>query len=145
MKKILLILAVAVFGVVSVNAQTAKEVEATQRKMMAASTPCNGAPEAFKTFIAKFATDSTFMAERIMLSDEQSEKYGELLVPSTFTIVTPYDKEGDGELYYQSWGELQYNKVYLSCGWVDSYDEHTFEFTRQKGGYWYLTKIVPGE
>ena len=57
MKKLLLAIVMA-FTLSAVSfAQTAAEVNATQKKMMAASTPCNGAPEAFKTFIAQFSTD----------------------------------------------------------------------------------------
>lgn len=143
MKKILIALTMLLGIAVSSNAQTAAEVKATDAKMMAAKTPCNGAPEAFKTFIAKFSTDAEFLNSRLALTDEQREKYADLLVPANFTAKTPFDK--DGEEYYQAWGELQYNKVYLCCGWVDSYDTHTFEFTRGKGGLWTLSKIVPGE
>ncbi len=124
-------------------AQTAAEVNATQKKMLAASTPCNGAPEAFKTFIEKFSTDKDFMDSRISVTADQREKYADLLVPANFVAKAPYDK--DGETLYQSWGELQYNKVYLCCGIVDEYDTHTFEFTRDKKGLWTLSKIVPGE
>lgn len=143
MKKILLALVMLVgFSAVSF-AQTAAEVKATEKKMMAASCPSNGAPEAFKTFIAQFSTDKDFMESRLALTPEQREQYAELLVPSSFTAKTPFDK--DGEEYYQAWGELQYNKAYLDCGWVDSYVTHTFEFTRGAGGKWQLSKIVPGE
>ena len=143
MKKLLLAIVMAFTRSAVSFAQTAAEVNATQKKMMAASTPCNGAPEAFKTFIAQFSTDKDFMESRITLTADQREKYADLLVPADFVAKTPFDK--DGEEYYQAWGELQYNKVYLCCGWVDSYDTHTFEFTRGEGGKWFLSKIVPGE
>lgn len=142
--KTLLIALAMILGIASAaQAQTAAEVKASDAKMMAAKTPCNGAPEAFKTFIRKFSTDKDFMTSRLSLTPEQRATYAEILVPSSFTAKTPFDK--DGEEYYQAWGELQYNKVYLCCGWVDSYDTHTFEFTRGQGGLWYLSKIVPGE
>ncbi len=143
MKRIFLALVMLV-GLSAVSfAQTAADVAASQKKMTASSAPCNGGPEAFKTFIEKFSTDKDFMESRLSLTADQREKYAELLVPADFVVKAPFDK--DGEEYYQAWGEIQYNKVYLCCGWVDLYDTHTFEFTRGKGGLWYLSKIVPGE
>ncbi|MDO5395967.1 MAG: hypothetical protein Q4F07_08395 [Bacteroidales bacterium] len=124
------------------HAQTASEVNATQKKMMAASAPCNQGPEAFKTFIEKFNTDADFLKERLKISDAQREKFADLLVPGNFSAKTPFAKDDDQ--WYQSWGEIQFAKVYLDCGWVDSYVEYTFEFIRD-GGKWYLGKIVAGE
>lgn len=124
------------------TAQTAADVEATVKKMMAASTPCNQGPEAFKDFIAKFSTDKDFMESRIKLSADQRAKFADLLVPSNFTAKTPFAKDGDE--YCQTWGELQFGKAYLECGWVDSYVTHIFEFVRD-GGKWYLGKVVVEE
>lgn len=143
MKRFTKILALLVFALsgsfVAANAQTAAEVEATNKKMLAASTPCNQGPEAFKDFIAKFSTDQAFMESRIKLSPELKEKYASVLVPGEFTAKAPFDK--DGEEWYQAWGELQWGKVYLQCGWVDSYVEYIFQFNRE-GGQWYLSNIV---
>ena len=140
--RILFLSLIAVFAF-SIKAQTAAEVQATVKKMENASTKCNGAPEAFKTFIAQFSTDKDFFNSRLQLTDEEKTKYAEILVPENMTAKEPYEKDDD--MYYQAWGELQYNKAYLDCGWVDSFVTHTFEFTRGKGGKWYLTHIVPGE
>lgn len=138
--KVIILTFIAVFAVtLNVNAQTKAEVEASNKKMLAASTPCNKAPEAFKDFIAKFSTDQEFLNSRLKLSPEQRSKYADLLVPDNFIAKAPFDK--DGEEFFQMWGELQYNKAYLECGWVDSYVEHIFEFIRD-GGKWYLGKIV---
>lgn len=126
----------------SAVAQTAAEVEATNKRMLSASTPCNQGPEAFKDFIAKFSTDRDFMESRIKLSAEQRQQYANLLEPSEFTAKKPFDK--DGEEWYQSWGELQFAKAYLECGWVDSYVEYIFEFIRENGK-WYLGKVVAEE
>ena len=53
--KSLIIAIVALFmGVASMNAQTAKEVQATITKMESKTALCNKGPEAFNTFIAKF-------------------------------------------------------------------------------------------
>lgn len=125
------------------NAQTAAEVNATVKKMEAASAPCNKAPEAFKTFIEKFNTDKDFLESRLAVDDAQRTKFADILVPGNFKAMTPAPK-GDDE-WYQSWGELQYNKAYLDCGWVDSYVEYTFEFIRNKSGLWTLAKVVAGE
>lgn len=138
-KLMLLIVAMICGSLVGVNAQTAAEVEATNKKMMAASTACNQGTEPFKNFIAKFSTDKEFMESRIKLSAEQREKYAAELVPETFTAKTPFAKDGDE--WYQDWGELQYNKTYLECGWVDSYVEYIFVFER-KDGKWYLSDVV---
>jgi len=143
MKTLFISLALILGLAVGANAQTAADVKASQTKMMAPSTPCNGAPEAFRTFIEKFSTDSEFMESRLNITPEQREKYADLLVPANFKAMTPVER--DGEEYYQAWGELQYNKAYLCCGYVDLYDTHTFEFKRGQGGLWYLFKVVPGE
>ncbi len=126
----------------SVNAQPAAEIEATVKKMENPATPCNKAPEAFNSFIKKFSTDEAFMKSRISLPEKELTDFAEVLKPENMTAKLPYEKDGDE--FYQSWGELQYNKAYLECGIVDSYCTHTFEFTR-KGGLWHLTHIVPGE
>lgn len=127
----------------SAYSQTAEEVQETIARMQKASTPCNGAPEAFKDFVAKFSTDREFFDSRLNLPEEEMTKYADILVPENMDAKTPFEKDDD--FYYQAWGELQYNKAYLDCGWVDSYVTHTYEFTRGKGGKWYLTHIVPGE
>lgn len=132
-------MALAMLAAVGTQAQTASEVNASQKMMTTASTPCNQGPEAFKQFIVKFNTDSTFMAQRLALTPEQKAEYGHLLKPGNFEAKVPYDR--DGEECYQCWGELQYNKAYLDCGLVDSYVEHTFEFVR-RNGVWYLGKVV---
>ena len=139
-KKSIIVAAFALIaGITPLMAQTAAEVEATNKKMLAASTPCNQGPEAFKDFIAKFSTDNEFMDSRLKLSPELREKYASVLVPSEFTAKKPFEK--DGEEWYQAWGELQFGKAYLMCGWVDSYVEYIFEFTRQNGK-WFLSNIV---
>lgn len=143
--KFIKFLAVAVFalaGALGANAQTAKEVKATETKMMAAATPCNQGPEAFKQFIQKFNTDQTFLDSRLKITDAQKEEYAAILHPGNFEAKVPFAKDGDE--FYQSWGELQFAKAYLDCGWVDSYVAYTFEFIRVNGK-WYLGKIVPGE
>ena len=137
--KIILLLGVVLIGTVAVNAQTAAEVNESNQRMLNPSTLSNKGPEAFKNFIAKFSTDQDFMESRIKLSAEQKKEYGNLLVPGNFKAMTPFAK--DGEEWFQMWGELQYNKAYLTCGWVDSYVEYTFEFIRV-GGKWYLGKVV---
>ena len=111
--KSLIIAIVALFmGVASMNAQTAKEVQATITKMESKTALCNKGPEAFNTFIAKFSTDEEFMNSRIKLEKEsQLTEFAELFVPSNFTAKEPFAKDGD--MYYQSWGELQYQKTYL--------------------------------
>ena len=53
-------------------------------------------------------------------------------------------QDRDDDMYYQSWGELQYQKTYLYCGWVDSYLTHTFQFERIDGK-WYLYRIIADE
>lgn len=129
-------------SMVSMNAQTAEEVDASNKRMLSASTPSNKGPEAFKDFIAQFSTDPEFMESRLKLTPDQRGKFAEAIVPSEFTAKAPFQK-GDDE-WYQMWGELQYNKAYLMCGWVDSFVEYTFEFTRQNGK-WYLSNIVAEE
>ena len=141
--RILALLAVFAAGCASMQAQTAAEVNATQKKMTAATAPCNKGPESFKTFIEKFNSDAEFLNSRVAIDDAQREKFASLLVPGNFCAKTPAPK-GDDE-WYQSWGEIQYNKVYLDCGWVDSYVEHTFEFVRNAKGEWTLGKVGAGE
>lgn len=142
--KSLIIAIVALFmGVASMSAQTAKEVKETVAKMESKTALCNKGPEAFNTFIAKFSTDEEFMNSRIKLEKEsQLTEFAELFVPSNFTAKEPFAKDGD--MYYQSWGELQYQKTYLDCGWVDSYVTHTFQFERIDG-VWYLRNIIADE
>lgn len=141
--KSLILAVVAIFlGIASANAQTAQEVKETVAKMESKTALCNKGPEAFNTFIAKFSTDEEFMKSRIKLSEDQSTEFAELLVPSNFTAKEPFAKDDD--MYYQSWGELQYQKTYLYCGWVDSYLTHTFQFERIDGK-WYLHKIIADE
>lgn len=141
--KSLIIAIVAMFiASSSLSAQTAKEVQATVAKMESSSVLCNKGPEPFKTFIAKFSTDEEFMKSRLKLSEAQSTEFADLLVPSNFTAKEPFEKDGD--MYYQSWGELQYQKTYLDCGWVDSYVTHTFLFERFDGK-WYLHRVIADE
>lgn len=140
--KLILIALIATFAI-SAQAQTAQEVQETIDKMQKSSTPCNAAPEAFKDFIAKFSTDADFFKSRLDLSEDELTKYAEILVPENMIAKLPFQKDDD--MYYQSYGELQYNKAYIDCGWVDSFVTHTFEFKRQNGGKWHLTHIVPGE
>ena len=142
LKSFIIAIAAVIFGTSSMNAQTAKEVQATVSKMESKSALCNKGPEAFNSFIAKFSTDEEFMKSRIKLSEAQSTEFAELLVPSNFTAKEPFAKDGD--MYYQSWGELQYQKTYLDCGWVDSYVTHTFQFERFDGK-WYLYKVIADE
>ena len=128
--------------VTTTNAQTAKEVQETIAKMESKSALCNKGPEAFNTFIAQFSTDEDFMNSRIKLSEAQRTEFASLLIPSNFTAKEPFTKDDD--MYYQSWGELQYQKTYLDCGWVDSYITHTFQFERINGK-WYLYKVIADE
>lgn len=138
--KIIVALAVMILGGSGISfAQTAAEVNASIKRMEAASTPCNGGPESFKSFIAKFSTDKDFMESRLKISADQRQEFASILEPSTFTAKTPFVKDDDE--WFQMWGELQFGKAYLMCGWVDSYVEYTFEFVRD-GGQWYLGKIV---
>lgn len=141
--KTLIIAIVAMFvASASMSAQTAQEVQATVAKMESKTALCNKGPESFKTFIAQFSTDEEFMKSRLKLSEAQSTEFADLLVPSNFTAKEPFEKDGD--MYYQSWGELQYQKTYLDCGWVDSYVTHTFLFERFDGK-WYLHKVIADE
>lgn len=141
-KRLLASLLAVVAVACACNAQTAAEVNATQKRMLAASTPCNQGAEPFKQFIVKFNTDSAFMASRIDVTPAERSQYASILVPGNFEAKAPFAKDGDE--FYQSWGELQRNKAYLECGWVDSYCTHTFEFVR-RAEKWYLGKVVPGE
>lgn len=144
MKTLLLRIAVLALSLLPLcaQAQTPAEVLASVKKMEAAASPCNQGAEPFRQFIAKFNTDSTFMASRLLLDDAKKAKYAALLVPGNFEARKPFAK--NGEQFYQAWGETQRNKVYLDCGWVDSYVEHIFEFVR-KGEKWYLGNIVVDE
>ena len=143
LKSLILAIVAVVIGSASMSAQTAKEVQETVARMESSSALCNKGPEAFKTFIDKFSTDEEFMNSRIKLEKEsQLTEFAELFVPSNFTAKEPFAKDDD--MYYQSWGELQYQKTYLDCGWVDSYVTHTFQFERFDGE-WYLRKIIADE
>lgn len=137
-----LILAIAAIVATNAGAQTAAEVEASVKKMNAATTPCNQGAEPFNKFIEKFNTDADFLASRLKITPEQKADYANFLKPGNMQAKAPYDI--DGELFCQIWGELQRNKAYLDCGWADSYLVCTLEFVRQ-GEKWYLGKIVPGE
>lgn len=139
----LLTLAVLAVFAAGAQAQTASEVLASVKKMESTSSPCNQGAEAFRQFIQKFNTDAGFMASRLRVTDAQKEQFADILVPGNFEAKKPFAK--DGEEYYQMWGEIQFNKVYLDCGWVDSYVTHTFEFVRDAKGLWTLGKVVPGE
>lgn len=142
-KSLLFAVVAIIIGSASMSAQTAKEVRETVARMESSSAQCNKGPEAFKTFIAKFSTDEDFMNSRINLEYEAKRtEFAELFVPSNFTAKEPFAKDGD--MYYQSWGELQYQKTYLDCGWVDSYVTHTFKFERINGK-WYLRDIIADE
>ena len=141
--KIIVVIALTLSGgSLSSVAQTAAEVEASNKKMLATSSPCNQGPEAFKDFIAQFSTDRDFMDSRMKLTPAQREEYASILNPEEFTAKAPFAKDGDE--WYQAWGELQFAKAYLMCGWVDSYVEYIFEFTRDNGK-WYLSNIVAEE
>ena len=126
-------------SLLSANAQTVSEIQDSNKRMMSASTPCNQGPEAFKDFIVKFNTDKDFLDSRLQLSAAQREKYASVLVPGEFEAKNPMPKDGDE--WYQSWGELQFGKAYLQCGWVDSFVDYIFEFKRDNGK-WYLANIV---
>ncbi len=142
-KSFIIAIAALIIGSASMSAQTAKEVQATVARMESSSALCNKGPEAFKTFIAQFSTDEEFMKSRIKLEKEsQLTEFADLFVPSNFTAKEPFAKDDD--MYYQSWGELQYQKTYLDCGWVDSYVTHTFQFERIDGK-WYLRNIIADE
>lgn len=101
----------------------------------------NLAPEPFKVFIAKFSTDPEFMASRINLSPADKEKNASLLVPETFTARLPeiMSNEGNDDVYYQVWDEMQAHTVHLNCCW-DGILDHDIVFER-KTGKWYLTQI----
>ena len=70
LKSFIIASAAVIFGTSSMNAQTAKEVQATVSKMESKSALCNKGPEAFNSFIAKFSTDEEFMKSRIKLAEE---------------------------------------------------------------------------
>ena len=142
MKFRLLIVAIMACIACSVSAQTAKEVQDSEARMQNKSTACNGGPEAFNVFIAKFSTDEQFMTSRVKLDETQLTQFADLIVPSNFMAKTPFAEDDD--MYYQSWGELQYKKAYLDCGWVDSYMTHSFLFERIDG-VWYLSKVIADE
>ncbi len=120
------------------------DVKASVENMKNSSEGWNQGAEPFSKFIEKFSTDEQFMNTRIKLTVAQKNEYKELLVPSNFEAKLPAIRQEGEEMYYQQWGEMQTNTVYLDCGWVDSYYTHTFEFKRI-GGKWNLSKIVPGE
>lgn len=141
-KSFIIAIVISLIGTVSLNAQTAQEVKASISKMENKSALCNKGSEAFKTFISQFSSDEEFMKSRIKLEETQQSKFAELLVPSNFTAKEPFAKDED--MYYQAWGELQYNKTYLDCGWVDSFITHTFLFERVNGK-WHLTKVIADE
>lgn len=104
----------------------------------------NQGAEPFSRFIEKFSTDEEFCKSRIQLTAAQRAEYKSVLAPSNFEAKLPYIRQEGEDMYYQQWGEMQRNTVYLDCGWVDSYYTHTFEFKRV-GGKWVLSKVVPGE
>lgn len=124
------------------SAQTPAEVEATIKKMQNPATPSNAAPEAFRTFLEKFSTDQEFFNSRLALPEAEKTANAEILKPENMKGMLPFSK--DGEMFYQAFGELQYNKAYLECGYVDSFCTHIYEFTR-KNGKWVLSHIVPGD
>lgn len=142
LKSVIFTLGFFFISIISINAQTAKEIKESIAKMENKSAQCNKGSEAFNIFIAKFSTDEEFMKSRIKLSEDQSTKYAELIIPSNFTAKEPFAKDND--MYYQAWGELQYQKTYLDCGWVDSFITHTFLFERIDGK-WYLAKVIADE
>lgn len=141
-KSFIIAIVISLISAISLNAQTAQEIQTSITKMESKSALCNKGPEAFKTFIAQFSSNEEFMKSRIKLEESQQSKFAELLVPSNFTAKEPFAKDGD--TYYQAWGELQYNKTYLDCGWVDSFITHTFLFERVNGK-WHLTKVIVDE
>lgn len=121
-----------------------KDVKESVENMKNGAEVWNQGAEPFSQFIEKFSTDEEFCNSRIKLTAAQRAEYKSVLAPSNFVAKLPYEPNpGDG-LYYQQWGEMQRNTVYLDCGWVESYYTHTFEFKRI-GGKWVLAKIVPGE
>ncbi len=140
MKKLLLSLAfIALMGCMSVAAQTKTEIDESVVRMESASAPCNQGAEPFKDFIAKFSTDQEFMKSRLKLTDAQQTEFSDILNPYDFQAMGPVEREDD--VWYQAWDELQRNSVYLTCGWVDSFTEHIYEFKRI-GEKWYLAKVV---
>lgn len=140
MKKLILALSLAaLLGFTSASAQTKAEIDQSVTRMESASAPCNQGAEPFKQFIAKFSNDKTFMESRLKLSDSQMAEFATLLTPSNFVAMGPVDRDNDQ--WYQAWDEIQRNSVYLSCGWVDSFTEHIYEFKRISEK-WYLAKVV---
>lgn len=117
------------------------EVEASIIKMNG-NDKHNAGPEPFKEFIGKFSTDSTFMNQRISLSDADRAKFARLLTPSTFTAKMPViaDNNGSDDVYYQIWDEMQFHTVHLNCCW-DGILENNFIFMK-KNGKWYLDQIT---
>lgn len=144
MKKNLISLILALLCVNFISmAQTADEVQLTIKRMENPSTFCNGAPEAFSKFLQKFASDKDFFESRLTLPESEKAAFAAELKPENMKAMLPFQK--DGEMYYQAFGELQYNKAYLECGYVDSFSTHIYEFTRNKQGLWTLSHIVPGD
>lgn len=140
MKKLLLTLSLAAFlGIATTGAQTKAEIDQSVTRMESSSAPCNQGTEPFKQFIAKFSTDKSFMESRLKLTDAQMTEFAELLTPANFMAMGPVARDNDE--WYQAWDEIQRNSVYLSCGWVDSFTEHIYEFKRI-GEKWYLAKVV---
>lgn len=140
MKQIVIAFATALtLCVGGMQAQTKTEIDQSAARMENPSTPCNKGGEPFKQFIAKFSSDADFMQSRLKLSEAQATEFKDLLVPSNFRAMGPVARNDDE--WYQMWDELQFNTTYLSCGWVDSFVEHVYEFKRI-GDKWYLAKIV---
>lgn len=142
LSKILILIALMLTAT-SVSAQTAAEVEASVKRMQNPATFSNAAPEAFSKFIAQFSTDSDFFNSRLALPEAEKTENAAILKPELMKAMTPFSK--DGEMFYQAFGELQYHKAYLECGYVDSYCTHIYEFSRDKNGRWVLSHIVPGD
>lgn len=117
------------------------EVEASVKKMQG-NDKHNAGPEPFKDFIAKFSTDSAFMAERITLDDAAKAKYADKLMPSTFTAKMPVIADNDGmeDVFYQIWDEMQFHTVHLNACW-DGVLANNYIFMR-KNGKWYLDQIT---
>lgn len=120
------------------------DVKASIESMKDSEEVWNQGAEPFSRFIEKFSTDEEFCNSRIKLTVAQRAEYKSILSPSNFEAKLPHVRQDGEDMYYQQWGEMQRNTVYLDCGWVDSYYTHTFEFKRI-GGKWVLAKIVPGE
>ena len=123
-------------------AQSAADVNASRKRVLAAAAPCNTCAEPFREFIVKFNKDNAFMQSRIRLDKSLRERYAHLLKPGEVRAKKPFDVSGDE--YYQCWGEASASKVFLDYGWVDSYVEYTLVFERDSDG-WYLTRIIATE